>query len=46
MKLESAKDSLFAVLLRSPWWISVAVAAGIAAVARLCCRRSTASSAC
>jgi restriction system protein len=35
MKLKMAKDSLFAVLLRSPWWISVAVAAGIAVVARL-----------
>ncbi|MBK6336007.1 MAG: restriction endonuclease [Betaproteobacteria bacterium] len=35
MKLQMAKDSLFAVLLRSPWWISVAVAAGIVALARL-----------
>jgi restriction system protein len=29
-----AKNSLFAVLLRSPWWISVAVAAVIALVAK------------
>lgn len=28
------KNSLFAVLLRSPWWISIAVAAGTAVVAR------------
>lgn len=26
MKLKMAKNSLFAVLLRSPWWISVAIA--------------------
>jgi len=30
-----AENSLFAILLRSPWWISIAVAAGIVAVARL-----------
>lgn len=35
MKLEMAKDSLFAVLLRSPWWMSLGVAAGFAALARL-----------
>ncbi len=35
MKLRMAKDSLFAILLRSPWWISMAVAAGIVAVVRL-----------
>ena len=35
MKLRMAKDSLFAILLRSPWWISIAVAAGIVAVVRL-----------
>jgi len=35
MKLRMAKDSLFAVLLRSPWWISIAIAAGIVAVVRL-----------
>ena len=29
------KNSLFAVLLRSPWWISIAVAAGIFALARM-----------
>jgi len=35
MKFKMAKNSLFAVLLRSPWWISIAVAAAIFAVARL-----------
>ncbi len=30
-----AENSLFAILLRSQWWISIAVAAGIVAVARL-----------
>jgi restriction system protein len=34
MKLEMAKDSLFAILLRKPWWISLGIAAGIALVAR------------
>jgi restriction system protein len=29
------KNSLFAVLLRSPWWISIAVAAGIFALAKM-----------
>lgn len=29
------KNSLFAVLLRSPWWISIAVAGGIFALARM-----------
>jgi len=29
------KNSLFAVLLRSPWWISIAVAAGIFALTRM-----------
>ncbi len=29
------KNSLFAVLLRSPWWISLAVAAAVFAVARM-----------
>ncbi|MEO8143454.1 MAG: restriction endonuclease [Betaproteobacteria bacterium] len=28
------KNSLFAVLLRSPWWVSIAAAAGLFAVAR------------
>jgi restriction system protein len=35
MKLEINKNSLFAVLLRSPWWISLAVAAGLVAAVRL-----------
>jgi restriction system protein len=35
MKLRMAKDSLFAILLRSPWWISFAIAAGIVAVVKL-----------
>ena len=35
MKLRMAKNSLFAVLLRSPWWISVAIAAGIALVSKV-----------
>lgn len=34
MKLKMAENSLFAVLLRSPWWVSVLVAAAIAALAR------------
>lgn len=35
MKLEMHQNSLFAVLLRSPWWVSLAVAVGIAAVMRI-----------
>lgn len=35
MKFQMAKDSLFAILLRSPWWISIFIAAGIVAAARL-----------
>ena len=35
MKLRMAKDSLFAILLRSPWWVSIAITAGIVAVVRL-----------
>lgn len=35
MKLEMHKNSLFAVLLRSPWWISFAVALALAAGLRL-----------
>jgi restriction system protein len=35
MKFQMAKNSLFAILLRSPWWISAAAAAGIFAAARL-----------
>ena len=30
-----AENSLFAILLRSPWWVSLALALAIAAVARL-----------
>jgi restriction system protein len=30
-----AKNSLFAILLHSPWWISVAIAGGIGVVARV-----------
>ncbi len=33
MKLRMARNSLFAILLRSPWWISAAIAAGFALVA-------------
>jgi len=33
MKLKMAENSLFAVLLRSPWWISFLVAGGFALVA-------------
>ena len=35
MKFPIAENSLFAILLRSPWWISIAVAVGIVAMARL-----------
>ena len=35
MKLRMHENSLFAVLLRSPWWISIAIAAGLALAARL-----------
>jgi restriction system protein len=35
MKFPMAKNSLFAILLRSPWWISIAIAAAIVAAARL-----------
>ena len=34
MKLKMAENSLFAILLRSPWWVSVAVALAILALAR------------
>jgi restriction system protein len=34
MKLEMHKNSLFAVLLRSQWWVSLAVAAGAVAALR------------
>lgn len=33
MKLKMAQNSLFAILLRSPWWISLAVAVAIGLVA-------------
>lgn len=35
MKFSMAKNSLFAILLRSPWWISIVIAAGIVAASRL-----------
>jgi restriction system protein len=35
LKLEMNKNSLFAILLRSPWWISFALAGGIFAGLRL-----------
>ena len=35
MKLRMHENSLFAVLLRSPWWISIAIAAGLGLAARL-----------
>jgi restriction system protein len=33
LKLQMAKNSLFAILLRSPWWVSFAIAAVLALVA-------------
>lgn len=35
MKLKMAPNSLFAILLRSSWWISLAIAAAIVVVARI-----------
>ena len=35
MKFQMAKNSLFAVLLRSPWWISFLIAAGVTGLAKL-----------
>lgn len=35
MSLAMNKNSLFAVLLRSPWWVSIVVGAGIFALARM-----------
>lgn len=35
MKLQMHPNSLFAVLLRSPWWISIVIAVALAALARL-----------
>lgn len=32
MRVKMAKNSLFAILLRSPWWISLTVAAGFALI--------------
>src|SRR5688572_10382680 len=32
VKLKMAENSLFAILLRSPWWISFGIAAGLAVV--------------
>ncbi|MDH5541128.1 MAG: restriction endonuclease, partial [Rhizobacter sp.] len=33
MKLKMAKNSLFAILLRSPWWVSAAIGVALAALA-------------
>jgi restriction system protein len=33
LKLQMAKNSLFATLLRSPWWVSIAIALGLALAA-------------
>lgn len=35
MKLKMAENSLFAILLRKPWWMSFGVAAGVVLAARL-----------
>jgi restriction system protein len=35
MKFQMAKNSLFAVLLRSPWWISFLIAAGVTGLAKV-----------
>jgi restriction system protein len=35
LKLKMAENSLFAILLRKPWWISLAIAAALALSARL-----------
>jgi restriction system protein len=34
MKLKMSKNSLFAILLRSPWWMSFGLVAAIALAAR------------
>jgi restriction system protein len=34
MKFQMAKNSLFAVLLRSPWWISIGIAALVTSLAK------------
>ena len=33
MKLKMAENSLFAILMRSPWWMSFGIAAGLVALA-------------
>ena len=33
MKFQMAKNSMFAVLLRSPWWISIGIAVAVGLVA-------------
>jgi restriction system protein len=35
VKLKMAENSLFAMLLRSPWWVSIGIGVGIALVARI-----------
>jgi restriction system protein len=35
MNFRMSEKSLFAILLRSPWWVSIAVAVGIAGLARV-----------
>jgi len=35
MKFRMHENSLFAILLRSPWWISIAIAAGITTLAAI-----------
>lgn len=35
MKFKMSQDSLFAILLRSPWWLSLLAAVGVALLARL-----------
>jgi restriction system protein len=35
MKFKASENSLFAILLRSPWWISIALGAGIVGTGRL-----------
>jgi restriction system protein len=35
MKFRMSEKSLFAILLRTSWWVSIAIAAGIALVARM-----------
>ena len=35
MNLQMSKDSLFAILLRSPWWVSIAIAAVLYSAAAL-----------